>query len=309
MSQQPPFYLALEKQMAALATAHRLNEEVDRYVAEALERAAPFYVSRPITQLLSAAVETVPPVTLAEQMVPTYSGFVYFEAPLPLPALPVEADMPRGFVPGGGPLAAFTWYPVDATELHDPHGEAIPFEAGMSLQLVFLREDATFLHAVAAVPWKLGTTQNVQRDGRKIAVDPAFDDQDDVVWTEAAHARMDREMDYVAAFFSFLEQKLIRHAPARVPRSTRHRIERNQWQVEPVVNVITFRGVDYVRPEGGGDSSPIEWNCQWLVRGHWRQQFYPSEDRHRAIWINPYVKGPEDQPLKKPKVDLFAVVR
>lgn len=46
-----------------------------------------------------------------------------------------------------------------------------------------------------------------------------------------------------------------------------------------------------------GESS-VEWQHQWIVRGHWRWQ--PSgpgrSERHR-IWINPHVKGPEGAPL------------
>ncbi|MCI0554288.1 MAG: hypothetical protein L0287_25355, partial [Anaerolineae bacterium] len=43
---------------------------------------------------------------------------------------------------------------------------------------------------------------------------------------------------------------------------------------------------------------PIEWSCQWIVSGHIRNQYYPSEDAHRLIYIAPYAKGPEDKPFK-----------
>jgi len=32
-------------------------------------------------------------------------------------------------------------------------------------------------------------------------------------------------------------------------------------------------------------------------RAAWHDQWYPSEQIHRQIWISPYVKGPEDKPL------------
>jgi hypothetical protein len=34
-----------------------------------------------------------------------------------------------------------------------------------------------------------------------------------------------------------------------------------------------------------------------MVRGHWRNQWYPSLNAHRQRWISPYVKGPEDEEL------------
>lgn len=48
----------------------------------------------------------------------------------------------------------------------------------------------------------------------------------------------------------------------------------------------------------GDDGDSREYTCRWMVRGHWRQQWYPSRDLHRPIWINPHIKGPEDKPLK-----------
>ena len=36
---------------------------------------------------------------------------------------------------------------------------------------------------------------------------------------------------------------------------------------------------------------------QWLVSGHWRNQWYPSRQDHAPIYIMPHVKGPTDTPL------------
>jgi hypothetical protein len=47
----------------------------------------------------------------------------------------------------------------------------------------------------------------------------------------------------------------------------------------------------------GGGASGREYHSRWVVRGHWRNQWYPSRDGHKPIWIAPHVKGPEDAPL------------
>jgi hypothetical protein len=33
------------------------------------------------------------------------------------------------------------------------------------------------------------------------------------------------------------------------------------------------------------------------VRGHWRNQWYPSMQAHRPKYIPEHIKGPEDKPL------------
>lgn len=45
------------------------------------------------------------------------------------------------------------------------------------------------------------------------------------------------------------------------------------------------------------DPKGVEWKHRWLVRGHIRAQWYPSEQAHRLVWIAPYLKGPEDAPM------------
>jgi len=81
----------------------------------------------------------------------------------------------------------------------------------------------------------------------------------------------------------------------RLPRQARRQRERKR--LIPDVTVIHLRRV---RPSGEpvepGEGS-VEWQRQWIVRGHWRNQWYPSIKEHRQIWISPYVKGPEDKPL------------
>lgn len=56
-------------------------------------------------------------------------------------------------------------------------------------------------------------------------------------------------------------------------------------------------------PESGiprrcaGRGATREYRHRWIVRGHWRNQYYPSRNDHRPIWIDPHLAGPEDKPL------------
>ena len=50
------------------------------------------------------------------------------------------------------------------------------------------------------------------------------------------------------------------------------------------------------RPDDDVGKGTHEYRHRWM-RGHWRNQYYPSRNDHRPIWIDPHFAGPEDKPL------------
>lgn len=62
-------------------------------------------------------------------------------------------------------------------------------------------------------------------------------------------------------------------------------------------DTITFLSVRRSPPKAGRGDSHREYSHRWVVRGHWRRQWYPSEGRHKPKWIMEYIAGPEDAPL------------
>ena len=48
-------------------------------------------------------------------------------------------------------------------------------------------------------------------------------------------------------------------------------------------------------PRSGGEGSTRE--HQWFVRGHWREQWYPSLNDHKRIWIDSHLAGRADAPI------------
>ena len=40
------------------------------------------------------------------------------------------------------------------------------------------------------------------------------------------------------------------------------------------------------------------YSARWVVRGHWRRHWYPSEERHHPIWIATHIAGPAGAPIK-----------
>lgn len=59
--------------------------------------------------------------------------------------------------------------------------------------------------------------------------------------------------------------------------------------------------------DSGGGGSGREYECRWIVRGHYRQQPYgPNRSMRRKQWIPPHVAGPADKPLRlKPTVHIW----
>ncbi|MGJ6127394.1 hypothetical protein QN239_32970 [Mycolicibacterium sp. Y3] len=46
------------------------------------------------------------------------------------------------------------------------------------------------------------------------------------------------------------------------------------------------------------DGPSRSYSHRWVVRGHWRRQWYPSLNRHVPIWITDYIAGPADLPIE-----------
>jgi len=121
--------------------------------------------------------------------------------------------------------------------------------------------------------------------------------------SEASAAMLTRLM---AGAFALLEQELLVAVPARPSRAWRRRADAACRTA--LVRVVTLRR-QHVARDGGDRTGEVEWSCRWIVRGHWRDQWYPRLACHQPVWIMEHEKGPEDMPLKPPTARLFAVVR
>jgi hypothetical protein len=114
-------------------------------------------------------------------------------------------------------------------------------------------------------------------------------------------------LKYTRALLYFIRSR-ITITSLKVPdRSTRRRAGRENFTEKPI-NRVELRVVDYKYPNGNGNVD-VEWSCRWIVRGHWRIQYYPSKKMYDLIWIMPFIKGPGDKPLKRPGAKVFSVVR
>lgn len=79
---------------------------------------------------------------------------------------------------------------------------------------------------------------------------------------------------------------------------------KNLRRIDP--NLLTSVRYVQLRHRGAGAEARASaetgraYRFRWIVRGHWRNHWYPSEQRHRPIWIHAHPKGPDGAPLLDP---------
>ncbi|MER8197527.1 hypothetical protein ABTY00_26650 [Streptomyces microflavus] len=103
----------------------------------------------------------------------------------------------------------------------------------------------------------------------------------------------DHLLTTVRAAWLLMRQPLAENTDVLPTRAVRKRLHRIGHEPASV------RLIELRRPRsttGVGDSGRGYYH-QWIVRGHWRQQWHPKRQVHRPVWIAPHVKGPEDAPL------------
>lgn len=124
--------------------------------------------------------------------------------------------------------------------------------------------------------------------------------------------KMPAPLHYVHAVWLLLGTEVAaasRGAPSRPARKRALRSIRHDQ-----VTVITLRRGTHADDREPGHRE-IDWSCRWIVRGFWRHHQgygttgHPHEGRSdgrdhclacgaRISWVRPYVKGPDDRPLK-----------
>jgi hypothetical protein len=94
--------------------------------------------------------------------------------------------------------------------------------------------------------------------------------------------------------YSLLMKQTLTEQHEAVPgRAARRRLERAGYREPPAVRIIRLRRIEHA-PGGHEDR---EYHVRWIVRGHWRNQWFPARQLHRPVWIAPHLKGPADAPL------------
>lgn len=103
----------------------------------------------------------------------------------------------------------------------------------------------------------------------------------------------------------WLQQKIVVTEYGKLDRHAERRLMRAE--IPTTVRVVYLRSKSYVKTTPDEEKNHVDWAWQWAVRGHWRNQ--PTKEGVKMLWIHPFIKGPEDKPLKPSVARVFAVTR
>jgi len=232
-----------------------------------------FHVSESMTQLAIASAATLPPFASDALDYPSAIGFMFFDGGIPVSwgKMPCRVHAASWQLLGTGAMVAFF----------------------LDMQSVLSEMNST---DAARQLRELGASPNGLWYNDVVRLYAGFNAG--VSDHEAGQLRQESGLSSAAlpvlrAAMLLMQQPLAALSVVEPDRAATKRLRRAGQEPKPV-RVIELRRPK--RAEGTGDGSR-EYHHSWIVRGHWRQHWYPVRQVHRPLWIAPHIKGPEDAPL------------
>lgn len=186
------------------------------------------------------------------------------------------------------------------------HGEQLPL-AGMwwapddgriSVNLLVRSEDAAAAASPLAVPDEstppMGPAQFFSLPVFGPAV-PEIDPKSPIGFPEMVGVAA-----FVGATWILMQQESVSRQREFPPSRRDMEIAARFGGSHPLVTSVSLRPMrtqSAPRDAVGVDEPKRHLTVRHVVRGHWRQQYYSSDESHRPRWIESYIKGPEGAPL------------
>lgn len=251
-------------------------EETDRDAA-VLEAVPCYWVTAPMATVAMDASLDVPEIDVDRDM-PSPSGFIAFEKPLP--PLPLPQNMPAEV----------------ASSLHLPNSSPV--------SALLWRGSGSGTLSVTAFTWSGHLPAGYGLDASMIPKQPLLE------ITTIQVPRTRAELEHVAArpqvkaLLAFLSASWILMMTPTV--ASRKQLDPKTGGAPrpdapasvPLVTTIDLRPL---RHEDAAETEPGSgraYKHRFIVRGHWRNQAHgPGYTQRRMAWIPSHIKGPEDAPL------------
>lgn len=245
----------------------------------ALRMAELLHVSGDMCQVVAAAAESMPWHRIGREHLPAEQGLLVWDTPpatIDTPELAAQLPL-RGCVwtigHVGGRLGVLAGYCTGAADL-----SAALVTAGADPGPGWVGTVPPLLVAVyAGIP--LGADVEELRR--------AFDD---------TTGDLEPASRVLVTTWLLMAQPIAVEATERIDRAGARQLARAGSAPAQPVRVIHLRRA--TRPRAGETDEPGRlYRHRWVVRGHWRQQWYPSRDQHVPIWITAHIAGPDGAPL------------
>lgn len=128
-------------------------------------------------------------------------------------------------------------------------------------------------------------------------------------YNETRQRDMLHEIRWVYSAMYLMAQRLRVTVHHDTDRATKRRGIRENKPVENFIKVISLRRYEEEKKQALTTGKSVDWQWQWTVRGHWRNQFYRSTGEYKPKFIESFIKGPADKPLKPDSVHVFVARR
>lgn len=239
-----------------------------------------------MVDLIDTAAPTMPDQELHDIDIPTPHGFLYFAEPLP----------DRSGTPPDLPIHAISWAYLSSDHiLLSERGTADSILITSYIRIIdqaatIGRSEADLLPgspkyvANATVVWTIGTL-----------IGKVFGDV-----PPPGKATPGFYQRVAAAFWTLSQQpKMTTTTPQSPGQPSDVRRYRRAGIVDPAapVSVVRLRRPSAAALGNGVGRAGGRMSVRAWTRGHWRNQWYSSVQLHRHIWVDPFIRGPEDAPF------------
>jgi hypothetical protein len=254
-----------------------------RGLSEAFREADSYFITEDMRDVCMAAAETMPPVRLRPDLLPSDYGMFYIQGALPvIDVHKLEYN-----------IEVLLWI-RNPKHLLLFHFDATPRDLLGRDLIRFKVPELSLLH-FNFYPW--GSTPDEFADGAtKYDYSNLTDEEfEEVKGSELAVAK------FMLSSWSIMETHVSRKYVNQPDRAQRRRWKRRDLVPEDVTIITLRRIAEHDRR--ADEPTPVNWSHRWWVNGHWRKNV---RDPDRPIWVNGHVKGPDDKPLIiKHRVNLF----
>lgn len=265
----------------------------DVYALKQMVGADLFWVSAEMSELCHDATADLKEAHLGRDLWPTEAGFMVFAEPI---ALEGQAWL-NANDPALEPIRAAAWYPEDGrcsvllfTDLTAVVEATI---ARLGDRLDDEDEDARRRRNIDGMRASTGIKWLVPAGGDEYPVDGSIP-----LPTEPGSCPAGFMLSTVWLLMGQrgLATVTVGKSAIAVPKNkaARRRQEPERRELDAVRIIEIRSGTDHAAAYTDITSA---YRHRWMVKGHWRQQWYASLQLNRPVWIAPYLKGPEGAPL------------
>lgn len=256
---------------------------------QVLKDAETLYMGKEFCSLVDTARRTVPDdLEFEESWVPCERGFLYLETPFAVPHAPG--------LPVNVKIRAVGWMPNTGGTLFLFALEGLP---GTINQGGFASWSYCTLYNGEPVLARLRYFEEQSKTASSLPEPP---------YTPGKEMDELHEIRWLYTALHLMSQKLAVTRKERTSPLARSMNRSKGRKINDGIRIVSLRRMEYDRQQEQGEHPDREYHWQWVVTGHWRRQPY-RDGVYKNIFIEAYVKGPENMPLKPPVHKVYLAVR